>query len=167
MGYDYDRSSRRYSYDRRASGSATPTFDKLFKDADKVETALSAAAKKTTGLADKVETAAKKSSYAPEVFELLGKMLDAARPAFDPFRPLLQKGDKELDEVKDAEFDAAKQARELYNAVRKDLDKAYNAVAQARQDKDGDAAKKVAHDLAMAVSTLRTIFGQFVRAYGH
>lgn len=170
MVYDYDRTITRYSYDRVAVDSATPTFDKLFKDADKIDSILVTVSKKLDMLAGKVEKAASSYVVKPEAYDILGKMMDAARLVFDPFRPLLSKGASELDEIKDAHFDAARQARELYNAVKSDLDKAYNAVAQVRQDKDQDdvsGLKKAAHDLAMAVSTLKTLFGQYVRAYSH
>ena len=160
-----------YDYDRRvrlAAGSATPTWDKLFKDSDKVTATLDRVAGRLNTMADKVEKAVKKAGFKtddPAVHDLLGKCLDTARPAFDPFRVVLDKGKNELDEIK-AEFDAVKQAKEVYTAFRT-LDKAYNAIAQARQDKDLEGADKLAHEIAMAVSTLKTIFGQFVRAYGH
>jgi hypothetical protein len=160
-----------YDYDRRvrlAAGSATPTWDKLFKDGDKVTSTLDKVAGRLNTLADKVEKAVKKAGFQtanPEVNELLGKCLDTARPAFDPFRPVLDKGKNELDEIK-GEFEAVKQAKEVYTAFRA-LDKAYNAIGQARQDKDLEGADKLAHEIAMAVSTLKTIFGQYVRAYGH
>jgi hypothetical protein len=94
-------------------------------------------------------------------------MNEAAYLVFNPFRDVLSKGQSELSGLETAEFPAAKQARNLLSAM-KDLDKAYNAVGQVVQDKDPKEgeAEKVAHGLAMAVTTLKTIFGQYVDAYG-
>lgn len=150
---------------KRAAGSATPTFDKLFKEESKVNVTLGAAEKKLGPLVAKVTEMVKKTyGEGAGIPDLLGTMMDAAQKVFGHFRDLLAHGQSEVDEVKDAHFEAAKEARNLFAAV-KDMSQAYNALAQVRQDKKGEKATEVARELADAVSKVKTVYAQYVKAY--
>jgi cold shock CspA family protein len=139
---------------RRAATSATPIFDKLFKEESKVNVSLGAAEKKLGPLVTKVTDMVKKTyGEGSGIPDLLGSMLDASQKVFGHFR-----------EIKDANFEAAKEGRNLFSAV-KEMNQAYNALAQVRQDKKGDKAAEVAKDLLEAVSKVKTVYAQYVKAY--
>jgi hypothetical protein len=148
------------------AGSATPSFDKLLADKSKIEQTLGAAIKKLAPLADKVEDMSKKKyGYpGPDVFPHLKKMHEAAYLIFNPLRNILSDGAKELSGLETATFPAAVQAKNLLAAM-KDFNKAWMALGQVLQDKNDDKdgeAEAVSHELAMAVTTLKTIFGQYI-----
>ncbi len=173
MAHSYDRTaSTVYSYDRTAgsAGSATPSFDKALKDKSKIEVTLGAAVKKLAPLADKVEDMSKKKhGYpGPDVFPVLKKMHEAAYLIFSPLRDILSDGAKELSGLETATFPSAVQAKNLLAAA-KDFNKAWMALGQVVQDKDDDKdgeAEEVSHEMTMAVTTLKTVFGQYVDSYG-
>jgi hypothetical protein len=160
-----------YDYDRRTAAASThPVFDKLFKDSDKIERILTTAANKLTKLADKIDVDSKGYgfSFKPESFALLGKMMEASGPVFDPLRPLLDKGVRELDRIKDEDLqdrdpgDAPlyQYAKYLVDGFRS-FNNAFMAVGQAKQDQDGDSVVTTSHELAMAASFLNSLFLQF------
>lgn len=154
-----------YSYDRTATNSATPIFDRLAKEADSIRTALGSAAKRVDGLATKAEKAFKTPDN-PEVFKLLTQALDVAYKVLDPLRPLNHRGDDEMRAIGDHQAAVFQQARNLYGAVR-DLFKAYDAAMFALQEKDDAVAVKAIHNLVMALSFTKSILGQYEEVYGH
>lgn len=167
MSYDYDRrvTAAAYSYDRTAADTHTPVFDKLFKDHAKIDSLLGTATKKLSGLADKIENVAKKNSSDPQLLKLIEQAVDATYKVLAPFRDLLSKGKGELDEVAEVHTQATTQAKHLFQAA-KDLGKAYDQGWKVMQDKEPGGAPKAAHEMMMAVSTLKTILGQYERVFG-
>ena len=155
-----------YDYDRRTARSETPVFDALVKNHAKVHTLLDTTIKRLHDAAAKIEDFARKThNEDPKLFELAETSTGPAYKLFEPFRPLLSKGRAELASFEASQTKVAQEARNLYEAIQ-DLNKAYNLATEGRLKKDAHMVLKGTHDLAMAASGLKTIFGQLVSAYG-
>ena len=157
MSYDYDR--------RVANASATPTLDALAHDAAKVVAKLEVGIKKLHPAADKIEKLQRSGSEGPAL-QAATDAASAAYQVFAPFRPFLSNATRELSELKGMSLPVAKEAHTLYNILRS-FDHSYALTMDAAHKKNVAEAVKSVHDLAVGVSSLKTIFGQFVSAYGH
>lgn len=163
MSYDYDCRPRL----RLASSDLDarfPIYTKLLRNRLKIEGILQTGANKANSLADRAEDLAKKNSNHPELLKVLSQATDATYKVFDPFRDLLGKGQREVSDLDEFGNDAARQAKNLYEMVKKDLDKAYNQAMQVLQDKEPEDVVKATHALALSVSSLKSAYSQFVKA---
>lgn len=142
-----------YTYLQKTAASSTPTFDKLKEDASKVSSTLESVAKKLNGLADKAEMS--------QDLPVLDYAMNAAQPAFKHFRELISKGQSEVGDL----GDVAKDAKTVLRAA-KDMDEAYKACAQAKQDKKEKVVAVAVHGLATSVSHLKNVLSQMVKSYG-
>jgi hypothetical protein len=156
-----------YDYDRRTARSETPILDALVRDHAKIMGVLDKLIPKIHDATNKVEDLARKSfEDDPKVFTLADTATVPAYKLFDPFRPLSTfKAHDELKLLADSNVEAAKESRNLAQSFQ-DYSKAYNIATEGKQKKDSAMLLKGLHDLAMAASTLKTVFGQLVRVYG-
>ena len=145
-----------------AAASDTTTWDELYKKEPKLSALLKRSADRLVALADKVEDAVKEGKY-PQALTLCEQAQEVAYKLFEPFRPMLAKGQAELSKANLSE--TAKQAKMLFDVVHDDLDRGYRAVGQVVQDKDGTKADEAVHKLALASAHVKNFYAQYVRAY--
>jgi hypothetical protein len=156
-----------YDYDRRTAGSDTPTFDALVKNQAKIMAHLNKLIPKIHDATNKIEAQARGSyEFDPKLFALADTATVPAYKLFEPFRPLSTfKAHEELKRLEGSNVEAAKESRNLAEAFSA-YSKAYNFATDSKLNKDPNNLTKHLHDLAVAASTLGTVFGQLVRAYG-
>ena len=154
-----------YDYDRRnilAARTLTPVLDKLMKNHSKVVSECDAAIKKVHALAGKAES--KKSD--PDTHKLFTQAYEPAYKMYEEFRSFIQASTKEEEILShvDQGSDTAREVKSLIGML-KDTSKAMAWCQQAAQDKDLDMGVKALHDLAVALSSVKTVFGQLTQAY--
>jgi hypothetical protein len=168
IGHVYTtRAQAMYNYDRRTAASETPIFDALVRDQAKIMAHLDKLIPKIHDATNKIENMARGSyEFDPKLFALADTATVPAYKLFEPFRPLSSfKAHDELKRLEGSNVDAAKESRNLASAFAA-YSKAYNFATDSKLNKDPNNLVKHLHDLSMAASTLKTVFGQLVRVYG-
>lgn len=143
---------------RRAS-SSTPTLDKLYNDEHRIMMVLDREGQALHKAADKIN--------GDPSDKLRDSAIRMAYRVFNPFRDFIGAWRQELSSLpEDTErrvfAKITAEVRNLGEALQS-LNKNYALAQQVKQDKT--SAAKVIHDLAVDVSTLNTVFKQYVGAY--
>jgi hypothetical protein len=159
MSYDYDR--------RTAAVSATPVLDKLFHDHARVTSAMEPLIKRLHAAADKAEKLVKLNDEDPAVLQVASAAAEIAYKLFEPFRPFLSSWRKEVEQIQVPYL--GKIVHEMENLAHQlgDLNSAYSYTLEEvhKVPRYMDKVTTHLHDLAIAASSLKTVYGQYASEY--
>lgn len=160
-----------YSYDRRSAASATPSFDAVAK-AD-LEPKLKQFQDRASKLVDKAEDLAEKmkakqwvgvDDLRADFQKVAAGVAQEAYKVLDKLRPVLSGGRRELEDLKDSQLDAARQARALVDELHA-LDALRGRVLEETREAVPSEFVPVLHKLAMGCHWVRMFYKQFREAY--
>jgi hypothetical protein len=157
-----------YNYDRRTAASGTPVLDKLIQDHSKNTSVIDIAIKKIHAIADKVDKMVRLNDEDSNIPGLAHQAVESAHKMFDPFRSFLTSWKGEVEKVGESPIfhDIVREIKNLA-AQLKEMDRAYaySMEASSASSRDGHQAAKALHDLAIAVSSVKTVYGQYMKTY--
>lgn len=149
----------------QAVGSATPAFDDLVKMDKRPK--LEQKTKQAERILEQIERL-DPLTRAETVVPLFKKMLDPAYEFFNVFRDFLRSGKDEIEVVQGKAFSEVVKEGESLLALLRRLDEAYRGIGGLKaEDYDREQAMNAANDLVIQMASIKTVYGQLLRAYDH